>query len=756
MIDELISEGPWLLLLVQGTACLAVGLAASYALRHRPARAHQALLTALLMSVFMPGLYLSARYSGLGVFASKPTSPGNTSAVARASWVPKRELIAFGDPGPWTSDTMGSVGPDEARPGWPRHEDGATDISPLHDLLVAESTDESTLSREESIGAIPAPRARIRVPWSVILIVSWSTATALLLLRLVLRFLLGWRVVQTAQSLDNEPIHRALDTAQGRLGVEKSIQIRRSGSVHSPVIWGWSREPVLLVQENASRAGDRTDWTGVFCHEISHWRRRDHVTGLVTEVLTAALPWHPLLWWAKDRLLRLSEQACDDWVLATGQNDADYAELLLGLAAERQMAFLPTTIGKGKTMNQRIRRIITDKGSDPRIGARWALAVGLLAVGATVGVAVAQPRPTKPDLKDPRPTKVVKERREIEVRESPGTEQQRVAMKRVLERLMQQAGEKKEMLRPGNDLSEEERQVQQIELKLLVDQIEQMKSRLETPERAPRKMSLKKVPLLGDLPQAPDRGPRKIGPKDPPEPEREARFEVLRQEHEELEQRAQKLERELKGLRDGQDQEAQELKSELEKIRDKKVLLEKEMEELKRAQADDLKRRKLNEPQYPQVEVRREIVLRDSAAEERDREEKLQHLRMRAEKLAQALREEPDLEAEKTKAQRRLLEAIRAQIGAIEQESRGLKGRKAAVVAAPKREYRVVEENVKIEKRTPDGPARVIQGPADNPQLEAEVRELRVQMKELHEQMQQMREMLEQSLDRGPKDRPAK
>ena len=60
----------------------------------------------------------------------------------------------------------------------------------------------------------------------------------------------------------------------------------------------------------------------------------------------AAVPVAPLLWWAKDRLLTLSEQACDDWVLATGQRGEDYADTLLSLAAQRQMAFLPTVIGK--------------------------------------------------------------------------------------------------------------------------------------------------------------------------------------------------------------------------------------------------------------------------------------------------------------------------------------------------------------------------------------------------------------------------
>ncbi len=653
-IDEIVAGRLWLLLLVQGTACLAAGLAASYVLRHRPARAHQVLLTALLAAVLMPILYLSVGHLGLGLLA--PAAPA-TQRMAEAS-VPDTFL----------------------------------DTPVSDDLPAAEAVYEPGPRpvTEAVAGVSPYSTAMMRVPWNAIVVVCWSAATALLFLRLVLRLLLGWRVVQAAQPWDSEPIRRAVDTAKGKLGVNKSIRIRRSRSIRSPVIWCWSREPVLLVQENASDAGNRADWTGVFCHEVSHWRRFDHLTGLFTEALRAAFPWHPLLWWAKDRLLRLSEQACDDWVLATGQDDADYAEMLLGLAAERQMAFLPTVIGKEKTMHTRIRRIIQDNGSDPRLGTRWALVVGALALCTTVGVAVAQRRPAESEPMDAPPAKVFKERRETEVREPPGTDQQRVAMKRVLERLMKQADEKKEMLREGNDLSEDERQIQQIELKLLVEQIEQLKNRLEAPGRAPVKIAPKKTSELG----------------------LEAHMGSLRQVHEKLGLSAEKMEREIEeAARGGRDQEVRELKSELERIRTKRALVEKEL--------DDLKGKKLDEFKRAQAEVRREIVVRKPAAEVQDREELLQNARLRAEKLARALKENPDMDPEKATDMRNLLEMIRAEISALEQESRSLDGRKEAPDVAPKR--RSIKEEVKIEKKAPDGPRRIVKGPAGSPRLEARV-----------------------------------
>jgi hypothetical protein len=108
-IDEIVAGRLWLLLLVQGSACLAAGLAASYVLRHRPARAHQVLLTALLTSVLMPTLYLAAGHYQLGLLTSKPAAPCSTPAVAEAS----------------SPHSEGETPSALTRAGRPRHDDGA-------------------------------------------------------------------------------------------------------------------------------------------------------------------------------------------------------------------------------------------------------------------------------------------------------------------------------------------------------------------------------------------------------------------------------------------------------------------------------------------------------------------------------------------------------------------------------------------------------------------------------------------------------
>jgi beta-lactamase regulating signal transducer with metallopeptidase domain len=729
MIDELCAGRLWLLLLVQGTACLAAGLAASYVLRHRPAHAHQILLTALWAAVLMPGLYLSAQRLGLGVLAPRAAPPA-------------REIV-------------------EAQP-----PDSALRVEFVPTPDVYEPT---TAPSAESVAAGPGyPVAPRHIPWGAVTIACWLAATLVLLTRLALRFLLGFRLLRAADPVETEQVGHAIEEARSRLGIDAAVRVRHSERVRSPVIWCWVWEPVLLLHP---AAGDRegTNWVGVFCHKLAHWRRRDHLSGLFAELLVAVFPWHPLLWWARGRLLKLSEQACDDWVLATGQSGVDYAELLLGLAAERQMAFLPTVIGKEKTMHTRIRRIIQDNGSDPRLGTRWTMVVGALALCTSVGVAVAQRRPAPSEPMEPPPQKEFQERRElevreIEVREPPAVDQERIAVKRLLEQLMKQADEKKEMLREGNDLSEEERQIQQIELKLLVEQIEQMKSRLETVGRAPAPM--------------PHRGPT--------EPDVEARFDSLRQRYDELVQRAQKMERQLEGLTDGQDQEAGELKLRLKEVHAEMVDVEKRMEELKRSQAESKQARA-----EPGVERdRRSAMQADREAEQRQRTVAAlqEQLRIQMAQIEQQLRERKERGEGDSPESRELSELLRMLKERLrEREDMPAPQKRPAVTRDERRipegdtgktEVRVfklrqanpqrvrnalqpvlgrsgqiaVDErtNSLIVTTTPENMARVedairrFDAPAGNRNRDAEVEELRSQMRGLSEQMQQIQKRLDQ------------
>jgi len=338
----------------QSTIFLVVGLVGSFILRHRSSRAHQVLLLSMIAAVIVPIMSILVKHYELGMFVAEPI-------IIQS---PVKDLTTTSD---YTNSTVISTEDIEYKPG------------PI----------------EENLPPVVSSSESIKLPWRSILLYGWIAASMLLAARLFVTFILGVRLLRRALPVHCERIEKALHLARAKLGIDKDVKVRNSRSVRSPVIWCWRRKPVLLVPSDAGRFDNGVDWAGVLCHELAHWKRRDHICGLLAELVVCILPWHPLVWWAKSRLVRLSEQACDDWVVASGQPGTDYAESLLDLTPQGQMAFVPAVVRSRKGLAGRVRRILKDSCGNPRAGAIWALAVGIVAICITVGVAFAQTRPAK-------------------------------------------------------------------------------------------------------------------------------------------------------------------------------------------------------------------------------------------------------------------------------------------------------------------------------------------------------------------------
>jgi beta-lactamase regulating signal transducer with metallopeptidase domain len=340
----------------QSTLFAVLGLAASVLLRRRPARAHQVLLLAMLGAVLVPALSGVVRHFHLGLFTRPVTVP---------------ELMGSPEPREIETGTFVATSATEAPPA-------------RHAQSPAASSD-------------PAGSGAAPVAWRTVGLWTWAAATWTLIGRLLFAFTVGVRLSRRARPVSSGPVVQALHLAQARLGAHKDLQIRTEAGVRSPVIWCWGRQPVLLLPDDVSCSGGGIDWVGVLAHELAHWKRGDHVTGLLAELVVCVLPWNPLLWWSKRHLVSLTEQACDDWVVASGQPAEDYAESLLGFKPQNRMAFVPAVVHSKKGVAARVRRILNDACGNPRTGTKWALGVTVLVACVAVGLAFAQTRPAGSD-----------------------------------------------------------------------------------------------------------------------------------------------------------------------------------------------------------------------------------------------------------------------------------------------------------------------------------------------------------------------
>jgi len=352
MKSELLFGSPLLWTCVwQSTIFAVLGLVGSFILKHRSSRAHQVLLLSMIGAVVVPAATILVKHYEWGVFVAEPIVIQSSTEDFPASRYEAPEIISTGST---------------------EHQPVPTGKTPAP---------ASTGSRDDEF------------PWRLVMLYGWIAASLIFAGRLIVTFIWGARLLGRAVPLDCEKIEQTVRRVKVTLGINKDVKVYGNRRVRSPVIWCWGRSPVLLVPNRAGQSD--MDWTGVLCHELAHYKRRDHLFGLLAELIVCILPWQLLLWLAKARLIDLSEQACDDWVIASGQSGTDYAESLLDLAPGGQMAFVPAVVSTKKGLAGRVGRILKEQYASPHSGLRWSITAVILAACVAIGVALAQTRPAE-------------------------------------------------------------------------------------------------------------------------------------------------------------------------------------------------------------------------------------------------------------------------------------------------------------------------------------------------------------------------
>jgi len=589
MISELLSENGFVwTCLWQSTACVSAGLIGSFVFRHRPARAHQVLLLAMIAALAVPAMSIMVKHLDLGLLSAEP-------AAVRS----EREFTLL-------------------ETAYAAAETIADDIIEYEPPTVAAAQD--ALATTVAAG-------KSEIPWSRMLSWAWIAASSILAARLVVTFVRGIRLLRRATPVSCQEIQQAVLAAKAKLKVNEDVSVLASQNIRSPVIWCWRKRPAFLVPSSIVRSGSEISWVSILCHELAHYKRHDHISGLLGEMVVCALPWNLLLWWAKSRLVKFSEQACDDWVLSSGQSGADYARSLLDLVPQSQLALLPTVVRSKKELQTRVRRIVQNHCGDPRAGGRWAVLVTIAAACLALGTAIAQEGRT--DKETPRREAAGPEHRQEgevpreQVREPREAERAELIQLRqtLLEKI---SGIERELKALPDDRDVEARELQ-ARLRAIRDQVQDIDRRLAGPEREREDM------------RARERGERQL-------PSRE-----LLAQREALQKRLGELELALERLPDGRDAEARDLQATLQEIREQIRRVENQLRDMEQYQ------RQRREPERPEADARvRELM------------EQREQLQKKARDMERSLTERPD--SPEAKELRAGLREIQEQIRRIKQE----------------------------------------------------------------------------------------
>ena len=346
----------------QSTAALAIGLlVARYGVR-QPARRHAVLVLALIAAVAAPAASQLVRHRGWGMLGAEAAAAANQQAARHS------ESVAS------------SSGTDSGtrKPSVLSNGAGVESSTESHDALVATLDDarrETVASQPGSSGDATAGQAAASLDSAAtrgsrrpqrgnlaagLFAAAWLVASLLVAVRLMRGVWAGVRLMREALPCREPAVAAALHAAQMRLGLERmAFEAFESDDVRCPVIWCWGRRPRVLLPVEAARCWTAAQWTGVLCHELPHYKRRDHWASLAAELVCCLLPWQPLAWWATRRLEQASELACDDWTVAAGYSPAEYADTLLSLAEQPGLALAMAALRHRSGLAGRIHHILT-------------------------------------------------------------------------------------------------------------------------------------------------------------------------------------------------------------------------------------------------------------------------------------------------------------------------------------------------------------------------------------------------------------
>jgi ankyrin repeat protein/beta-lactamase regulating signal transducer with metallopeptidase domain len=146
------------------------------------------------------------------------------------------------------------------------------------------------------------------------------------------------------------------------LRVKRPLCVWLMADIGQPFVWGLFRGDIYLpdsfVQIESSE--HRRD---VLAHEISHVLRFDAAVNLL-QIFAQAIFWfHPLVWWANQKIRREREKCCDEMAIAhLGARPKDYSAAIVNTLIQAQESPRPVpslaVAGSVKNIEERIRAML--------------------------------------------------------------------------------------------------------------------------------------------------------------------------------------------------------------------------------------------------------------------------------------------------------------------------------------------------------------------------------------------------------------
>ena len=215
-----------------------------------------------------------------------------------------------------------------------------TSVHPTVDLVVAKSATPSSAqgtpqedvylnsdstSRAHEINSIWPGRVSLRLI-AACLWVAGSIGVAIYVGIEIVRF---HRCLRFSHPASPEIVEAAKSIGR-QLGLRRIPEIAMMPFRLSPLVWAIGCKVRVILPTELCQRLTPAALESILAHELTHIKRNDHVIRFLELLTTTLFWWHPVTWWAANRLRELEEECCDAFVIRATSCDAkSYATALI-------------------------------------------------------------------------------------------------------------------------------------------------------------------------------------------------------------------------------------------------------------------------------------------------------------------------------------------------------------------------------------------------------------------------------------------
>jgi beta-lactamase regulating signal transducer with metallopeptidase domain len=190
------------------------------------------------------------------------------------------------------------------------------------------------------------------------------------------------RIVKGALPIDDESVQNVFQDLMRKAGLNQSVELLRSGSVQSAMLFGGRRTSIVLPMSCL----DTNETRLALAHEVAHIVRRDLAWLSITWIVRSLFFFNPIVWLAVRNSQLDHESATDRYACElAGVPVQTYAEMLLRATVVTRNPFVPGALSVGDSFRTIHRRLEAMKHFNSEPNRIRKVGMGVLAL-TTIGL----------------------------------------------------------------------------------------------------------------------------------------------------------------------------------------------------------------------------------------------------------------------------------------------------------------------------------------------------------------------------------